>query len=33
MPRVLLGDRFYSWVAGAVIAIIILDVALIWSLF
>ena len=33
MPRVLLGDKIYPWVAGLVLAILILDLALVWSVF
>jgi hypothetical protein len=33
MPRVLLGDKIYPWVAGVVLAVIILDLGLVWSLF
>jgi hypothetical protein len=33
MPRMLLGDKIYPWVAVAVLAIIIVDLALVWSLF
>jgi len=33
MPRVLLGDKIYPWVAVVVLAIIIVDLALVWSLF
>jgi hypothetical protein len=33
MPRVLLGDKIYPWVAGVVLAVIILDIALVWSVF
>jgi hypothetical protein len=33
MPRVLLGDKIYPWVAGLVLATVVLDVALVWSLF
>jgi hypothetical protein len=33
MPRVLLGDKFYPLVAVLVLAMIIFDSMLIWSLF
>jgi len=29
----LLGDKIYPWVAVVVLAIIIVDLALVWSLF
>ena len=33
MLRIFAGDTFYPWVPVLVLALIILDVALIWSLF
>jgi hypothetical protein len=33
MPRVLQGDKFYPWLVGGVLALIIADILLIWSLF
>jgi hypothetical protein len=33
MLRLLEGDKFYPFVAVVVLAIIILDVALVWSVF
>ena len=33
MPRVLLGDKLYPWIAVAVVAITTLDIGLVWYLF
>jgi hypothetical protein len=33
MPRVLQRDQFYPWLAAAVLAIIIVDIGLVWHLF
>ena len=33
MSRVLEGDKFYPWLAALILAVIIADIALIWSLF
>ena len=33
MPRVLEGDKFYPWLVALILAIIIVDIAFIWSLF
>ena len=33
MPRVLQRDQFYPWLAAAVLAIIIVDISLVWHLF
>jgi hypothetical protein len=33
MPRMLQRDQFYPWLAAAVLAIIIVDISLVWHLF